>query len=160
MTMPDRLVVDLEPDGVSVSAWLEGDELPQPGPSFELAIPLDGLELEELRWYLEDYLILPSGVYGERGQKVAERLGEWGAEMFRGIFGSGEARDAYVRLRSRPAGTKLVFRSSSPQLLALPWELTCETALSAPLALDLAGVSRSLTVEQLTETISVPGEKL
>jgi tetratricopeptide (TPR) repeat protein len=50
---------------------------------------------------------------------------------------------------------KLVFRSTSPQLLALPWELMRETALSAPLALDLAGVSRSLMAGQLTGTVPV-----
>jgi tetratricopeptide (TPR) repeat protein len=157
----DRLVVDLNPDGTaSVSAWPEGEELPGPGPSFELAWPLNGDALEDLRWYLEDYLILPSGVYGDRGQEIQRRLAEWGTGMFRAVFGSGPARDAYVRLRSRAAGTKLVFRSSSPRLLALPWELLRDPALPAPLALDLAGVSRALPDGQGTETVPVPGGRL
>jgi hypothetical protein len=48
----DRLLVDLGPDGkVSVGPWLDG-ELPVPGEPSELAWPLDGDALEDLRWYL------------------------------------------------------------------------------------------------------------
>jgi hypothetical protein len=60
----DRLFVDLTADGrVSVSTMLEG-ELPggaagEPG---ALDWPLDADALEELRWYLEDYLRAPFGV--------------------------------------------------------------------------------------------------
>lgn len=156
----DRLVVDLDPGHASASAWLDGDELPGSGPVFELAVPLGDDVLEELRWYLEDYLILPSGVYGERGQRVQNRLAEWGADMFRAVFGSGPARDAYMQVCRSMSDTKLVFRSSSPRLLALPWELMRDPAHSTPLALKLAGVSRGLPSGQLTETVPVPGGKL
>ena len=60
--MADRLLVDLGLDGrVSVGTWLDGD-LPATGESCELAWPLDGDALEDLRWYLEDYLRAPFGV--------------------------------------------------------------------------------------------------
>jgi tetratricopeptide (TPR) repeat protein len=143
-----------------VSVWLDGDELPDSGPVFDLAVPLDGNVLEELRWYLEDYLVLPSGAYGERGQKVRERLAEWGAGMFRAVFGSGPARDAYVQVCRSMSDTKLVLRSSSPQLLALPWELMRDPARSTPLAMELAGVSRGLPSGPLTGTVPVPEGKL
>ena len=52
----DRLVVDLSPDGtVSVATHLEGDELADSGPPFQLAWPLDDEALAGLRWYVEDY---------------------------------------------------------------------------------------------------------
>lgn len=141
----DRLVVDLTPDGrASVATWLDGDDFPDTGPAFELAWPLDGDALDDLRWYLEDYLRLPSAVYGEKGQRLQAQLADWGARLFEAVFGTGPARDAYVRMRSRSARTRLVFRSSSPQMLALPWELMRDPARPTPLALDLAGVSRSL----------------
>jgi tetratricopeptide (TPR) repeat protein len=159
--MTDQLIVDLTPDGrASVTARLEGDGLPVPAPTFELAWPLGEGALDDLRWYLEDYLVLPSGVYGERGQKVRERLAQWGADVFGAVFGSGPASDAYMRVRSRAAGTKLVFRSSSPQLLALPWELMRDPALLTPLALDLEGVSRGLHEVETAGAVSVPGGRL
>ena len=74
--MADRLFVDLTPDGrVSVGSWLEG-ELPGgvAGEPCALAWPLDADALEDLRWYLEDYLRAPFGVYEDRGPAVVARL--------------------------------------------------------------------------------------
>jgi hypothetical protein len=113
--MADRIVVDLAADGrASVASWLDGDELPSPAEQFDLTWPLEAEALEDLRWYLEDYLIAPFGVYGERGPRVQARLADWGAAVFGAVFGAGPARDAYVKLRARQGAAKLVFRSSSP----------------------------------------------
>ena len=55
-----------------MSAWLDG-ELPEPvGDPVELAWPLTAEELEDLRWYLEDYLRAPFGVYEDRGPRIAD----------------------------------------------------------------------------------------
>jgi tetratricopeptide (TPR) repeat protein len=157
----DRLVVDLHPNGqAQVAAWLDGDELPDPGPAFELAWPLDDDALAELQWYLEDYLAAPFGVYEQRGPQVQARLAGWGSQVFGALFGSGPARDAYVRLRARTAGTRLVIRSSSSALLGLPWELMRDPDRPTPLALDLAGMSRSLPTSRLADTAQVPGGRL
>jgi hypothetical protein len=60
--VPDRLLVDLGVDGrVSIGIWLDG-ELPAAGKPRELEWPLDSGALEDLRWYLEDYLRSPFGV--------------------------------------------------------------------------------------------------
>lgn len=149
--MADRLVVDLNPDGTASVSTQLGDDLPNVGPSFEPGWSLEDNALDELRWYLEDYLRLPYGVYRERGQQAQQRLAEWGAELFTAVFGTGPARDAYIRLRDRKP--LLVFRSSSPQLLARPWELMRDPDRPTPVALDLAGMSRSLPTGQLAETV-------
>jgi tetratricopeptide (TPR) repeat protein len=157
--MVDRLLVDLGSDGrVSVGTWLDG-ELPAPGEPRELTWPLDNDALEDLRWYLEDYLRAPFGVYGERGPRVQAALTGWGRAVFSAVFGDGPARDAYVRVRAR-GSAELVFRSASPELLGLPWELVADPAISTPLALDLAGVSRSLPVAESAQTIPVPEGRL
>ena len=71
--MADRLLVDLDGDGrVSVGTWLDG-ELPATGEPCELAWPLDDEALEDLRWYLEDYLRAPFGVWEDRGPRVEPR---------------------------------------------------------------------------------------
>jgi hypothetical protein len=72
--------------------------------------------------------------------------------VFGALFGSGPARDAYVRLRARATRTRLVIRSSSPALLGLPWELMRDPDRPTPLALDLAGMSRSLPTSRLADT--------
>jgi tetratricopeptide (TPR) repeat protein len=157
----DRLLVELGGDGrVSVGSWLEGD-LPGLGEFSDLVWPLDEDALEDLRWYLEDYLRAPFGVYGERGPKVQARLADWGQAVFSAVFGTGPARDAYVRMRARRAGVEVVFRSASPVLLGLPWELMVDPGRPTPLALDVLGVSRSLPVTELPqETFAAPGGRL
>ncbi len=159
-TVADRLLVDLGMDGrVSVGTSLDG-ELPTIGEPGELAWPLDGEALGDLRWYLEDYLRAPFGVWEDRGPRLEAALAGWGQAVFSSVFGSGPARDAYVKVRARRGPAELVFRSASPGLLGLPWELMRDPDRPTPLALDLAGVSRSLPSGQLAETVEVPGGKL
>ncbi|HEV2809892.1 MAG TPA: tetratricopeptide repeat protein [Acidimicrobiales bacterium] len=160
--MSDRLLVDHGDDGrVSVSAWFDGELAPTPASQpFELCWPLDAEALDDLRWYLEDYLRAPFGVYGDRGPKVAAQLRPWGEAIFGTLFGSGPARDAYVRVRERNAGAEVVLRSSAPAFLGLPWELLADPARPTPLALDLMGVTRSLPAERLPAAFSATGERL
>jgi hypothetical protein len=160
----DRLFVDLTADGrVSVSTWLEG-ELPggAAGEPAALGWPLDADALDELRWYLEDYLRSPFGVYEDRGPGVAARLASWGQAVFGAVFGPGSARDAYQRMRARPAGVQVVFRSGSARWLGLPWELMHDPARELPLALDagVAGIDRSLPTAELGAAFDVAGDRL
>jgi tetratricopeptide (TPR) repeat protein len=156
----DRLLVDLGADGnVSVGTWPE-DGLPELAAQLRLAWPLDEAAVEDLRWYLENYLRAPFGVYEERGPQVAARLAGWGKAVFMAVFGSGPARDAYVRARARSDQVEVVFRSSSPGLLSLPWELMWDPARPVPLALEVAGMSRSVPVAGQAETVGIPGGRL
>src|SRR5262249_17903873 len=80
----------------------------------------------------------------------------WGEQVFGALFAEGPARDAFQR--ARDDGLELVFRSKSPQLLGLPWELM--RGPGGPVALGLAGVSRALNTADLTQTASVAGGRL
>jgi CHAT domain len=155
-----RLIVDLSGDG-TVTVMADGDgELPSATRPVPLAWPLDDDALEDLRWYLEDYLVAPYGVYEDRGARIAGELDGWGRAAFGAVFGSGPARDAYVRMRVRGA-VEFVFRSDAPSLLGLPWELMADPGRDTPLALDTAGVDRSLLMDTDTaETVAVPDERL
>jgi tetratricopeptide (TPR) repeat protein len=121
-----------------------------------LVWPLGEGALEDLRWYLEDYLLAPFGVWEERGPAVQEKLAGWGDEVFGSVFGAGPARDAYQRARDR--GLEVVFRSAVPRWLGLPWELMRDGA--GPVALGPGGISRSLPVAGGAGTLEVPGGKL
>ena len=160
--MTDRLLIDLSADRqVSVGMRLEGEAPEGPaGESFELAWPLDGDALEELRWYLEDYLRAPFGVYESRGPAAAARLPAWGEAMFEAVFRSGTAQHSYERVRARLGSLRVVFRSPSAELLALPWELMRDPGRALPLALEVAGVDRSLPTAELGAPFEVTGGRL
>ena len=154
--LPDRLLVDLGGDGQAVvSSWPDGG-FPEEVSRAPLEWPLDADALEELRWYLEDYLLAPFGVWQDRGPAVRDKLAEWGDEVFGSVFGGGHARDAYQRARDR--GLEVVFRSAEPGLLGLPWELMRDGA--GPVALGAGGISRSLPVTDRAGTLEVSGGRL
>ena len=51
-----------------MSSWVEGEFPDSVGGELPALVwPLDADVLEDLRWYLEDYLRAPFGVYGYRG---------------------------------------------------------------------------------------------
>lgn len=154
--MPDRLVVDLGGDGQAGVLWSPEGGLAEEVSRAPLAWPLEAGALEDLRWYLEDYLPAPFGVWEDRGPAVRGRLAGWGDEVFASVFGAGPARDAYQRARDR--GLEVAFRSADPGLLALPWELMRDGA--GPVALGQGGISRSLPVADRAGTLEVPGGRL
>jgi tetratricopeptide (TPR) repeat protein len=150
------LVVDLGGDGqAGVLSWPDGG-LPEEVSRAPLAWPLDAQELEDLRWYLEDYLLAPFGVWEDRGPAVQARLAGWGEQVFGSVFGAGPARFAYERARDK--GLEVVFRSAEPSLLGLPWELMRDG--TGPIALRAGGVSRSLPIAGGAETLEVTGGRL
>jgi tetratricopeptide (TPR) repeat protein len=162
--MVDRLLVDVDVEGrVSVSTW-RADELPSAATEpAELTWPLNADQHEDLRWYLEDYLRAPYGVYEDRGSRIAQHLPEWGKAMFSALFGSGPARDAYIAIRERavqPGATAILLRSAAPKWLGLPWELLHDPERRSPVVLDGLGISRSLPSAPSGQTFAVGGARL
>ena len=81
--MPDRLLVDLGGDGQAVVYLWPDSGLPEEVSRAPLTWPLDADALEDLRWYLEDYLLAPFGVWEDRGPAVRDKLSGWGDLGFR-----------------------------------------------------------------------------
>jgi hypothetical protein len=130
---------------VRVSLRRVGQVLSDAGEPVSFAAPFDAAIREDLRWYLEDYLIAPFAVYAERGQEIRLRLREWGETLFDSIFGQGKpGRDAY--LQAREGTPELALISRSPGFLALPWELVKDSVREAPLALAMPAFDRTLNV--------------
>jgi tetratricopeptide (TPR) repeat protein len=135
---------------VQVLLHSAGQLLPEPaGESEPFEFPLSAQEREDLRWYLEDYLVAPYAVYEERGQAIEGLLQSWGERLFDAVFGLGRpGRDAYVKARAAEP-CELWIASNSPTFLGLPWELLRdpEPTRATPLALALAGLSRTMRAE-------------
>ena len=154
--MPDRLLVDLDGDGqVVVSSWPEG-RVPEEVFQGRLEWPLGPKAIEDLRWYLEDYLLAPFGVWEDRGPAVKESLAGWGEQVYASLFGAEQARRAYERMRNQ--GLELMIRSDVPALLGLPWELMRDHA--GPVALGAGGITRSLPSSGLARLVEVPDGRL
>ena len=78
--------------------------------------------LPELRWYLEDYLQFPYGVYPQLAESVAKTMQAWGALIFDALF-TGCARDWYQdEKRQNFEGFRIKIASDSPEIMSWPWE--------------------------------------
>ena len=156
--MPDQLVVDLSRDNnqATVLSWPAGCGTLSRVTVQPAAWPLGSGELDDLRWYLEDYLQAPYGVWEDRGPLVREKLAGWGELVFGAVFAAGPAQEAYEYAREQ--GLEVVVRSADPGALALPWELMRDR--HGPVALAKGGLSRSLPVPDHARTLEVAGGRL
>ena len=144
--MLNRLILDNAADGtLRVSFRRAGQEFDEASgivPGF--ASPFSADDLEDLRWYLEEYLTIPFAVYEERGRTIQAKLGPWGQALFGAVFGPGQpGRDAYVKARDEGA-CELVLRSGSAPFFSLPWELLQDPERPQPVALELHAIDRTV----------------
>jgi hypothetical protein len=133
------------------------------GNDFEFASPLALKDLEELRFYLEDYVALPVGEFGAKGERVAnEKLKAWGEALFATVFGEPQRRDAYTEVRGalgRGERVEVAVRSENARFLALPWELLRAPG-EEPLALRVAAFDRSLPASGAARSFADAGDGL
>ncbi|HEX5716908.1 MAG TPA: CHAT domain-containing protein [Thermoanaerobaculia bacterium] len=158
--MPTRLIVQENAGSVQVLLDREGQIIPEAFGSANLfESPLTAEECEDLRWYLENYLETPFAVYQDRGAAISEKIPVWGERLFSAIFGTGKpGRDAYLNARAADP-CELWIASSSPAFLGLPWELLKDPDRPSPLAVELAGINRTLTAAMSAADLQ-PGERL
>ncbi len=77
---------------------------------------------QDLRWYLEQFLELPTGAYPDLAERVQDTLQQWGQDCFEVLF----KKQAYLWLQeARKEGLEnlhLKISSDDPRVLAWPWE--------------------------------------
>ncbi|WP_319053987.1 tetratricopeptide repeat protein [Streptomyces europaeiscabiei] len=161
----ERLLVDLSEQGrVRVASWRSGDDAAAAAKDERALLwPLSVRESEDLRWYLEDYLHTPFGVYEERGARVAASLRGWGEAVFSALFGAGPGREALLRARGAlvgDQGLEVVIRSESAGMLGLPWEVMADPKRPLPLALDGVSFTRALPSAPPLGVFQVAGGRL
>jgi tetratricopeptide (TPR) repeat protein len=107
--------------------------------------PLGLEQISHIRWYLEDYLQTPFGIYDQRASEASALLMDWGEQVFSALFGSGPGAEAYtLTTAGGHSNLEVCIQSDSPRWLAFPWELMKDPSRSRPLTLELAGLTRGL----------------
>ena len=158
--MSTRLIVQEYRGTVQVYLHREGQVVPEAaGAAVVFEEPLSAKEREDLRWYLEGYLLAPYAVYEEKGQAIAGKLSIWGECLFASLFGLGRpGHDAY--LKAQEAGPwELWISSESPAFLSLPWELLRDPDRATPLGLELAGLNKTISAAGAAAVLE-PGTRL
>lgn len=152
--MPARLFIEEDGGQVRVSWQAEGQIRAEGGAAEPFDAPLSDEELEDLRWYLEDYVRAPYAVYEDRGKTIEGRLPEWGEALFSSVFGTEREGGKVYQRASGGDDWELWIASESTAFLSLPWELLRDPDRPTPLALGISGIHRTVGTAQ--EAVAAP----
>ncbi len=127
MSEPLELRLTIAPQGDAYTARVDCHELGTDAGPFPFALPLDDAILDELRWYLEQYIRWPVGEE-ERAARVANQLEGWGRALFAAVFTATEAARVWTQFRlHEPDRPRLVtLDCTESPVLRLPWELLAD----------------------------------
>lgn len=103
--------------------------------------------LEQLKWYLEDFLEYPIGPNKEKGEAIVSTLKAWGMEVFNRLF-TGDAYKWYIDARPILDMLQITIISNSPTVLSWPWE-----ALYSD---DIGYLAQRCLIERRTSDITMP----
>jgi len=140
------LRINHEGDSIQLS-WQRGQSTPRTAPSVAFKHPFDQEKLADLRWYLEEYLRFPYGIFPDNATKIEQKFQDWGEELFELVFRCSEKAREFFQAATYDGlnQCQLVITSDSPEVLNLPWELLYSPSDRLFLAPSLAGMSRSLS---------------
>jgi tetratricopeptide (TPR) repeat protein len=117
-----------------------GDIREMVSPVFDFESPIGIIEAEDIRWYLEQYLIWPSELFQKRARAIEANLPQWGRAIYDALFTHIERQKILLQWQASSA-TKMELRFSirlvdifdpqthaaeahaAGQLLSIPWEL-------------------------------------
>jgi len=139
------LRINHEGDSIQLS-WQRGRAASRNAPPVTFAHPFDSKVLDDLRWYLEEYLRFPYGLQPENAKKVEQQLQAWGQQLFDLVFRSSDKAREFFQEATRDGldRCEISIVADNPAVLNLPWELlfSPDYQFLAPL---LAGMYRSLS---------------
>jgi hypothetical protein len=127
-------------------SWQRGQASPRITDPVPFQHPFDQQALTDIRWYLEEYLRFPYGIFPEQATQIESQFQAWGQQLFELIFRSTERGRDFFQEATRAGldDCELGIISDNPTILNLPWKL-----LYSPddlfLAPKLAGIYRSLS---------------
>ena len=140
-------IIEIEPGVHRAQATAELSYIPSDGSSaitsreYIFTAPIGPIELEEVRWYIENYYQWPVGVFKDRAEGTEDNLTEWGQAIYKAVLTADSVQEPYRAWQdadgcqrfsvyispSAPEGTpkpeseKIL--EAATDLLSLPWEI-------------------------------------
>ena len=152
-------------------SWQCGQAAPRFASAVTFEHPFDKQALIDLRWYLEEYLRFPYGIFPDNAAKIEQKLQAWGEQLFNLVFRSSEKAREFFQAATYDGlhncelaitfGRASLNASDDFAILNLPWELLYSPSDRQFLAPSLAGMSRSLSDYAIRGEIpTLPQDKL
>jgi hypothetical protein len=124
--------------GPNIEAAFEGDGLPRQTETRPFSFQLSPQDAEDIRWYLEDYLVYPVDPLPKTAARIERRMREIGRELFRGIL---HGSDVWSSAKHRLEETRVEVESDIANAV-VPWKLLRPPDLDQPLALHVPAFVR------------------
>ena len=115
-----RLFINRQ-DEAYTAYWIDAGG--QPSQPFPLLLPLNGDDMAELRWYLEEYMQFPIGGEQTKAAAVERKLKTWGEALFAALFGTAEGIQVYNNFMHDPEPRLLTIGTTDADALGQPWEM-------------------------------------
>ena len=125
-----ELIVHHHPAEKDVAASVSVSFIARPGvQAMTRTVPFDFTltpeERRDIQWYLESYLLLPTGEFKIRAGRIEAMMEAKGAELFKAVFGVTETYALYGNVVNTLPDTRIVIHcdAADTEGIALPWEL-------------------------------------
>lgn len=115
--------------------------------------PLSSEDLEEIRWYLEDYSRDPNFHQQLGADQVSARFRRWGEILFEAVVSP--ALEIWHRAITLEVPPILIIESQDANKLSLPFELLCDPKTGAWIVDSLAGIVRRAESQESNTALSV-----
>lgn len=138
------LTINLESRSTRIGAQIRlvnGQDLLEAGAEFDFEWGRQ--DQEDLRWYLEDYLIYPADPAPKIAARVEQSIAATGILLFSDLFrGDPQASRLWEAAVEHLADLRVEIQTSEPRLARLPWELIREPNSQMVLALSCRSFAR------------------
>lgn len=125
--------------GENVVATFEADGQPSQSVTRPLTLALSAQDEEDIRWYLEDYLIYPLEPAPTIAARIEKRMEEIGRELFRSTLGGTKV---WFSAEQQLEDTRVVIESDVRHT-RVPWELLRDPETEISLALHVPSFVRA-----------------
>ena len=113
-----RLIIHKQ-DDLYTAKWIEeGGQESQP---FPLVLPMSGDDMDELRWYLEEFMQFPLGGERTKAEKVERKLKTWGEALFDALFNTPEGIQVYNNFMRDSEHRLLTIGTTDADAMSQPW---------------------------------------
>jgi tetratricopeptide (TPR) repeat protein len=126
-TLVIRHIAKSDPTAFEVMRLADGKASPPAKVVSPVGFPVEGRPnsdlLQELQWYLEDFLDYPFPLETDHAERVQKALRDWGEKAFNALFADVNARRMFdTAVAKGRAELHLRIASDDPRILAWPWE--------------------------------------